>query len=73
VPALRHHSTEVTRTAARRFNQVAWQAFAVLAVTDVWNMIAESDHIKGRYQTTRTINVWVNRSRVPHRACPASR
>jgi hypothetical protein len=26
--------------AARRFNQVAWTAFAVLVATGVWNIIA---------------------------------
>jgi hypothetical protein len=57
VPALRHLGSEATRTAARRFNQVAWPAFGVLVATGVWNMIAESDHIKGRYRTTLTIKL----------------
>jgi putative copper export protein len=38
VPALRPFGAEVTRAAARRFNVVAWSAFAVLAVTGVWNL-----------------------------------
>jgi putative copper export protein len=38
VPALRPLGGEVTRTAARRFRQVAWPAFAVLVVTGVWNL-----------------------------------
>ena len=28
------------RAAARRFNQVAWTAFAVLVITGVWNIVA---------------------------------
>lgn len=40
VPALRRFGAEVPRAAARRFNQVAWVAFAVLLVTGVWNIVA---------------------------------
>ncbi len=40
VPVLRRFGTEVPRAAARRFNQVAWAAFAVLIVTGVWNIAA---------------------------------
>jgi putative copper export protein len=40
VPVLRRFGTEVPRAAARRFNQVAWTAFAVLVATGVWNIIA---------------------------------
>src|SRR6266536_997036 len=57
VPALRHLGADVTRTAARRFNQVAWPAFAVLVATGVWNMVAERDHLHGRYQTTLTVKL----------------
>jgi putative copper export protein len=40
VPALRRFGAEVLRAAARRFNQVAWIAFAVLIVTGIWNVAA---------------------------------
>jgi hypothetical protein len=40
VPVLRRFGAEVPRAAARRFNQVAWVAFAVLIVTGVWNVAA---------------------------------
>ena len=40
VPALRPFGPEATRAAARRFNVVAWTAFAVLVVTGVWNLMA---------------------------------
>ena len=33
------------RAAARRFNQVAWIAFAVLIVTGIWNAAAVSSEI----------------------------
>jgi putative copper export protein len=39
VPVLRRFGAEVPRAAARRFNLVAWVAFAVLVVTGVWNVI----------------------------------
>ena len=42
VPALRRFGADVPRAAARRFNQVAWIAFAVLIVTGVWNVTAVS-------------------------------
>jgi hypothetical protein len=35
----------VPRAAARRFNQVAWIAFAVLIVTGIWNVAAVSSEI----------------------------
>jgi putative copper export protein len=40
VPVLRKFGADVPRAAARRFNLVAWVAFAVLVVTGVWNIIA---------------------------------
>jgi hypothetical protein len=40
VPVLRRLGAEIPRAAARRFNQVAWPAFAVLILTGVWNVIA---------------------------------
>lgn len=39
VPALRPFGREVTVAAARRFNVVAWSAFAVLVGTGVWNLL----------------------------------
>jgi putative copper export protein len=46
VPALCALGTEVPRAAARRFNRVAWPAFAVLVATGAWNIAAEDakDH-----------------------------
>jgi putative copper export protein len=59
VPALRRFGAEIPRTAARRFNQVAWPAFAVLIVTGVWNVIAARAQISGSYETTLVIKLVV--------------
>ncbi len=40
VPGLRAVSAEAPRAAARRFNVIAWPAFAVLVATGVWNVAA---------------------------------
>jgi len=59
VPALRRLGTEIPRTAARRFNQVAWPAFAVLIATGVWNVIAVRTQISGSYETTLVVKLVV--------------
>lgn len=51
VPAIRGFEG-VTKVAARRFNQVAWPAFAVLVLTGVWNMLEMSDDVPSEYQMT---------------------
>jgi putative copper export protein len=57
VPVLRRLGAEIPRTAARRFNLVAWPAFAVLVITGVWNMIAVRSQIAGTYQTTLDVKL----------------
>src|SRR5215468_4907132 len=57
VPAVRGLGGNVTKAAARRDNQIAWPAFAVLVATGVWNMIAERDHLHGRQKTTLTVKL----------------
>jgi putative copper export protein len=57
VPTLRALGAEVPRTAARRFNQVAWPAFGVLVVTGVWNIVAEQAKDVGAYRTTLTVKL----------------
>jgi putative copper export protein len=59
VPALRSAGQEVPRRAARAFNRIAWPAFAVLLLTGIWNIAAESDHNHGRYRTTLSIKLVV--------------
>lgn len=56
VPALRTHGREVTRAAARRFNLVAWPAYALLVVTGVGNVIAAGGG-GGAYRTTLVVKV----------------
>jgi putative copper export protein len=46
VPALRRFGADVTAAAARRFNQVAWTAFAVLIVTGIWNIAAVRSNVR---------------------------
>lgn len=61
VPVLRRFGAEVPRAAARRFNQVAWAAFAVLIVTGVWNIIAVQSQISHQagYRTTLIVKLAV--------------
>ncbi len=58
VPVLRAHGTAVPRAAARRFNQVAWPAFAVLVVTGIWNVAAVGP-MSSRYRTTLAVKLVV--------------
>jgi putative copper export protein len=57
VPAVRGLGRQVTVSAARRLNRIAWPAFAVLVATGVWNVVAESDKDHGRYRTTLAIKL----------------
>lgn len=61
VPVLRRFGAEVPRAAARRFNQVAWTAFAVLVVTGIWNITAVSAQIShsSSYRTTLIVKLVV--------------
>src|SRR5215471_18468287 len=59
VPVLRRFGTDVTAAAARRFNQVAWTAFAVLIVTGIWNIAAVRSQISGSYETTLIVKLVV--------------
>ena len=59
VPVLRRLGAEIPRAAARRFNQVAWPAFAVLVITGIWNIAAVQSQIKGSYETTLVVKLIV--------------
>ena len=39
VPGLRALSPDAPRAVARRFNRIAWPAFAVLVATGIWNVL----------------------------------
>jgi putative copper export protein len=59
VPALRRMGAQVPAAAARRFNLVAWPAFAVLIVTGIWNIIAVRAQVHGGYETTLIVKLVV--------------
>ena len=59
VPVLRRLGTEIPRTAARRFNQIAWPAFAVLIITGIWNIAAVRSQITDGYETTLVVKLIV--------------
>src|SRR5919108_3909718 len=59
VPVLRGAAPGATRPVARRFNQVAWAAYAVLVATGVWNIMALGDAVTGDYRTTMIVKVIV--------------
>ena len=59
VPALRAAGSDIPRLAARRFNVVAWPAFAVLVGTGAWNIVAEHDHDHGAWHTTLIVKMAV--------------
>jgi putative copper export protein len=59
VPVLRRLGAEIPRAAARRFNQIAWPAFAVLVITGVWNIVAVRGQISGSYLVTLIVKLAV--------------
>jgi putative copper export protein len=59
VPTLRALGADVPKAAARRFNQIAWPAFAVLVATGVWNVIAVRGHDSGAYRTVLIVKIVV--------------
>jgi putative copper export protein len=59
VGVLRQAGREVPRTAARRFNQVAWPAFGVLVITGVWNIAAVRSQVHGGYEVTLIVKLIV--------------
>lgn len=52
VPGLRAVAPDAPRAAARRFNLIAWPAYAVLVVTGLWNVAAVHASWHGRYGAT---------------------
>jgi putative copper export protein len=52
VPGLRGISPDAPRAVARRFNVIAWPAFAVLVATGVWNIVAVHASWTGDYGVT---------------------
>ncbi len=42
VPGLRDLDADLPRIVARRFNRIAWPAFAVLVASGIWNIVESS-------------------------------
>src|SRR5579884_324571 len=61
VPVLRRFGSEAVTAVARRFNQVAWGAFAVLVLTGIWNIEAISGTADdtASYRTTLMVKLAV--------------
>ena len=59
VPGLRAVSPDAPRIVARRFNRIAWTAYAVLVVTGIWNIVAIDAPWTGRYGTTLVVKLAV--------------
>lgn len=60
VPGLRAAGgPDAPRAAARRFNLIAWPAFALLVVTGVWNIAATHPTFGTAYTTTLMVKIAV--------------
>ena len=59
VPGLRAISPDAPRTVARRFNLIAWPAFAVLVATGIWNLLAVHVTFTGAYGVTLMVKLTV--------------
>lgn len=60
VPGLRTLSPDAPRVTARRFNLIAWPAYAVLVATGIWNVFAIRDlDVTSAYGTTLMVKVVV--------------
>jgi putative copper export protein len=59
VPGLRGVSPEAPRVVARRFNVIAWVAFAVLVATGIWNVVAIDPDWSSSYGTTLMVKIAV--------------
>ncbi len=59
VPGLRGISPEAPRVVARRFNRIAWAAFAVLVATGIWNILAISPSWSSEYGVTLMVKITV--------------
>ena len=59
VGVLRRAGSEIPRTAARRFNQVAWPAFGLLVITGIWNIAAVRPNVSGGYEVTLIVKLIV--------------
>lgn len=59
VPGLRALDPDLPRTVARRFNRIAWPAYALLVVTGIWNILEIDPSWSGAYATTLMVKIVV--------------
>ena len=59
VPGLRSVAPDAPRVIARRFNVIAWVAFAVLVATGIWNVVAVDPDWSSSYGTTLVVKLVV--------------
>ena len=59
VPGLRSLSSDAPRIVARRFNAMAWAAFALLVATGIWNILAIRPDWSSSYGTTLIVKLVV--------------
>ena len=59
VPGLRNVAADAPRAAARRFNLIAWPAYAVLIFTGIWNIAAIKPSWSGAYGVTLFVKIVV--------------
>ena len=59
VPGLRRLAPDAPRVVARRFNLLAWPAFALVVATGVWNVVAIDPDWGSSYGTTLIVKIVV--------------
>jgi len=59
VPGLRSLSPDAPRAVARRFNRIAWPAFAVLFLTGLWNLLEVDPDWSSEYGVTLFVKLSV--------------
>jgi putative copper export protein len=59
VPGLRGIAPDAPRLVARRFNRIAWVAFAVLVATGIWNILALDPVWSSEYGVTLMVKITV--------------
>jgi len=59
VPGLRQVAADAPKAAARRFNLIAWPAYAVLVFTGIWNITAVKPSWSSEYGVTLFVKILV--------------
>jgi putative copper export protein len=59
VPGLRRIAPDAPRAVARRFNAIAWPAFALVVATGIWNVVEIDPDWGSSYGTTLIVKIVV--------------